>query len=449
MMMNERREVLRRGSAEGGEYVLYWMHSAQRAEQNPALVCACREANEHTLPLRVVFVLVDSYMEAPDRAYRFLLEGLAETEDQLVQRGISFSVLVGDPPEKAAAAAENAALSVLDGAYLRLSRQWHSSFLRRTVCPVVRVDSNTIVPLDTASRKVEYMAWTLRKKLHPLVDAFSELSGGEYSPVVSAADGDYAWSDAGVSAHALLSENKSAESSCPPGGTAAARRRLNAFIDDDLGDYHLRSSDPAENSTSRMSAYLHFGQISPVEIYRTVNDAHAHPEAVAAFCEQLLVRRELAFNLCRYNPHYDELEKVIPAWAVKTLGEHRNDPREHLYSVQEFEQAQTHDEFWNAAQMEMVRSGFMHNYMRMYWGKKILEWSRSPRQAFETALLLQNRYALDGRDPNTFAGVAWCFGTHDRAWTERPIFGKVRYMNARGLQRKFNMDRYLRRVESL
>ena len=198
-----------------------------------------------------------------------------------------------------------------------------------------------------------------------------------------------------------------------------------------------------------LGPYLHFGQISPVEIVREVRAASAPDAAKAAFIEQVTVRRELAVNFVFYNPGYDQYESAVPSWARQTLSEHQKDRRPYLYSADALEQAKTHDPYWNAAQMEMVASGKMHNYMRMYWGKKIMEWTRTPEEAFHIMLMLNNRYELDGRDPNGFAGVAWCFGRHDRPWGERPVFGKVRYMNAEGLKRKFAINDYVNRITAM
>jgi deoxyribodipyrimidine photo-lyase len=201
---------------------------------------------------------------------------------------------------------------------------------------------------------------------------------------------------------------------------------------------------------SGLSPYLHFGQIGPLEVALTVREAPGIPEkAKEAFLEEMIVRRELSANFVFYNPRYDTYEGALPAWSRATLEKHRHDPRPYLYGLQELENAATHDLYWNAAQEEMVKTGRMHNYMRMYWGKKIIEWSASPEEAWDTALYLNNRYELDGRDPNAFAGIAWCFGKHDRPWAEHPVFGQVRFMNQKGLDRKFRMKAYLSRVASL
>ena len=226
------------------------------------------------------------------------------------------------------------------------------------------------------------------------------------------------------------------------GGTAEARRRLDAFIEGDLAGYGGGRNEPADWRCSFMSPYLHFGQISPVEIALAVRVANkAGGDDRASYLEELIVRRELSMNFAAYNRHYDRTSGV-PEWARRSLAAHAGDRRAHLYDAEALARAETHDPYWNAAMREMVHTGFMHNYMRMYWAKKILEWSADPESAFHTTLTLNNRYFLDGRDANSYANVAWCFGMHDRAWTERPVFGKIRYMNAAGLERKFDMRRY-------
>jgi deoxyribodipyrimidine photo-lyase len=232
------------------------------------------------------------------------------------------------------------------------------------------------------------------------------------------------------------------------GGSAEAKSRLDDFVGGKLHDYAGKRSDPSLGIQSNMSPYLHFGQVSPLEVALRVRESAAPQEAKDAYLEELIVRRELSLNFVHFNPRYDSFD-CLPGWAQSTLERHGRDHREYLYSLEELEAAGTHDPYWNAAMREMTVTGKMHNYMRMYWGKKILEWTPSPRGAFEAALRLNNRYFLDGRDPNSFAGVAWVFGKHDRPWAERPIFGKVRYMNANGLRRKFNMDDYVRFVENL
>ena len=228
-------------------------------------------------------------------------------------------------------------------------------------------------------------------------------------------------------------------------GAQAAKLRLQSFLQDGLDDYGVNSNDPTLDRQSQLSPYLHFGQLSAQRTALEVLRRGGPAPQTEAFLEELIVRRELADNFCYYNPDYDN-PAGFPAWAQQTLAEHLDDVRPYRYTAAEFEQAITHDPIWNAAQRQMVKTGKMHGYMRMYWAKKILEWSANPRQAMETAIYLNDRYELDGRDPNGYAGIAWSIGgVHDRAWGERQIFGKIRFMNDKGLKRKFAIDRYCER----
>jgi deoxyribodipyrimidine photo-lyase len=230
------------------------------------------------------------------------------------------------------------------------------------------------------------------------------------------------------------------------GGTSQALEQFQRFISKGLDIYHLERNDPSLGIQSNIAPYLHFGQISPITLALEANGAGS--PGTESFLEELIIRRELAINFVHYNTSYDSLD-CLPDWALQTLDFHSRDIREYVYTPKELEKARTHDPYWNAAQKEMVITGKMHNYMRMYWGKKILEWMEEPSEAFKTALYLNNKYSIDGRDPNSYAGVAWCFGKHDRPWTERPIFGKVRYMNDNGLKRKFKIDDYVKKVDRM
>jgi deoxyribodipyrimidine photo-lyase len=233
------------------------------------------------------------------------------------------------------------------------------------------------------------------------------------------------------------------------GGTSQARTRLEHFLENGLKGYRDARSDPARQQSSQLSPYLQFGQISPVEMaLRAIEAAPAGDADRASFLEELIVRRELAHNFVWHVPSYDRYDS-LPAWAQRSLDAHRDDPRPRTYSLEELEAGETHDLYFNAAIREMRTTGYMHNYMRMYWGKKILECSATPEGAFETALKLNNRHFLCGRGPNAFANVAWIFGQHDRPWKDRPIFGQVRYMNDKGLERKFDIQAYVRWSERL
>ena len=435
-----------------GRYVLYWMQQSQRASWNPALEHAIGLANGAGLPVLVAFGLMDDYPEANLRHYRFMLEGLRETAATLRERGIGFVIRRGAPAEVAVALAEDAALVVCDRGYLRHPKAWRADVAARVGCALVQVEGDVVVPLEAASNKAEVAARTLRPKLHRLWDDY--LRPLEDAAVLRPARGLQVASEVDLSDIASVLERMRLDRSVPPvrrfrGGTAAARERLGAFLEARLDGYAERRSEPAAAHSSLLSPYLHFGQISPVEAALAVRTASAGAAAAwGAFLEELIVRRELAVNFVEFAPHYDSYES-LPAWARATLDQHRSDPREHTYDRARLIAAGTHDRYWNAAMREMVHTGFMPDYMRMYWAKKILEWSPDPETAFRTILRLNNRYFLDGRNPSSYANVAWVFGLHDRPWPERPVFGKVRVMSAGGLERKFDMAAYLRAVDRL
>ena len=428
-----------------GRYVLYWMQQAQRAEWNHALEYAIARANGLRLPLLVGFALA-AFPEANRRHYQFMLEGLRETQARLAERGIGFCIRMGDPEEVIPELATQAALLVGDQGYLRVQRAWRAAVAKRVECPFVVVETDAVVPVEFVSDHAEFAARTIRPKiqrtlaefLKPLKPLAVEI------PSVDLVERSLALNDPTALCRQLGIDDAVSPVKGFGGGYAAADQLLNRFLGHRLGDYADASSDPVVDGCSHMSAYLHFGQISPLDLALRVRRSAAPRASIEAYLEQLIVRRELSLNAIWFGSGYDRYAG-LPTWARKTLDAHRRDKREFLYRRDQWESAATHDPCWNAAQTEMVRSGQMHNYMRMYWGKKILEWSRTPEEAFETALYLNNKYELDGRDPNGFVGVAWCFGRHDRPWTERPVFGMIRYMNANGLRRKFDIQAYIDR----
>ena len=450
-MASERIQRLNYLDPRPGAYVLYWMQASQRAEWNHALEYAIERANELGQPLVACFGITDDYPEATLRHYAFMLEGLAETQAALAERGVQFVVWRQSPETVALELAKDASLLVVDRGYLRLQRQWRRRVAREATCPVVQVEADVVVPIKVVSQKEEYAAATIRPRIQRHLDTFlvplkarklKRDSLGLRFDSLDASDVD------GVLAR-LRVDTTVGRQTFYLGGTAQAKARLTDFIARRLDAYADSRSDPSLGIESHMSAYLHFGQISPVYLALQVGNASgASQEAKDAYLEELIVRRELSINFVFHNPHYGRY-RCLPDWARRTLAEHRRDKREYVYTARQLEAADTHDPYWNAAMREMVATGKMANYMRMYWGKKILEWSRTPEHAFRTALRLNNRYFLDGRDPNSFAGVAWCFGKHDRPWTERPIFGKTRYMNANGLRRKFDIEAYVRQVDAL
>jgi deoxyribodipyrimidine photo-lyase len=373
-----------------------------------------------------------------------MLQGIQEVQSALNDRGIQMVIGIESPESGALRLAKHASLVVCDCGYLSFQRSWRRWVADRAACPVIQVESDVIVPVREASPKEEYTAATFRPKIRKQLPAYL-IKLKHNQARLSSLNLELETTDIRDLSKAL--SNLDIDRSVLPvagfkGGTQEARQRLNEFIKNNLFSYREKRNDPNAGVLSGLSPYLHFGQISPLEVSLEV--AKTGLAGADAFLEELIVRRELSVNYCFYNPAYSSFEG-LPAWAKKTLQEHRKDQRQYIYSLDEFESASTHDEYWNAAQLEMVATGKMHGYMRMYWGKKILEWSDSPEEAFRKALLLNNRYELDGRDPNGYAGVAWCLGKHDRPWSTRPIFGNVRFLSAGGLNRKFDIDSYVSR----
>ncbi|NCC52019.1 MAG: deoxyribodipyrimidine photolyase [Spartobacteria bacterium] len=423
-----------------GGFVLYWMQQSQRAEWNHALEYAVERANTLRLPVAVVFGRMDDYPEADARHLTFMLQGMREVFQALEKRGVGAFIARGHPAEVAVRAGREAALVVCDMGYLRHQVEWRMQVADAADCEVVEVESDVVVPVETASDHAEYMARTIRPKLLKRLDEFLQ--------PVREVTVSRPWRRRGGVASAL-ERMHTPDALAPPtspspffsGGLSEAKRRLRRFIRDSLAVYSDHSNQPQTGDVSMLSPYLHFGQVSPLYIASEIRKA----DPDGRYLEQLIVRRELAVNFVWFTPDYDRF-CCLPDWAKHTLKRHAKDKREYLYTREELERAGTHDPYWNAAMTEMRVTGFMHNYMRMYWGKKVLEWSRSPEEAFDTLLAMNNKYFFDGRDPNSYAGVAWVFGKHDTAWAERPVFGKTRYMNAAGLKRKCDIDAYVKKV---
>jgi deoxyribodipyrimidine photo-lyase len=436
-----------------GEYVLYWMQASQRAGFNHALEHAIETGNELRLAVVVCFGLMDGYPEANARHYAFMLEGLRDVDASLRKRGVKFVVRHGDPPDVALRYAKRAAVVVCDRGYTRHQRAWRDAVADGGRKRVVQVESDVVVPVESASDRDEFAARTIRPKITRQLDKFLlrvRPTRAKHSSLKLDVAGNVDVSDVNAALAKLRIDRSALRVTRFTGGETVGRKLLGKFVRGNLRGYAEGRNEPGAAATSTMSPYLHFGQLSPLEIAVAVRDA----KGVAgtdrdAYLEELIVRRELSVNHVFYNPRYDDYEG-LPEWARKTLASHTRDKRYHVYTRQQLERADTHDRWWNAAQREMVATGFMHNYMRMYWGKKILEWRKSPREAYEDVLYLNNKYFLDGRDPNAYANVAWVFGLHDRPWgPARPVFGTVRYMNAAGLERKFDMEAYVAHVERM
>jgi len=438
------------GIRSGGIYVLYWMQQSQRAEYNHALEFAIQQGNDLGLGVVVVFGLTDDYPEANLRHYSFMLEGLTETQALLAKRGIKMVIRRGSPPDVALKLGQDAAMIVCDRGYLKHQRIWRDRMAREADCRVVQVESDVIVPLELVSQKAEYAARTIRPKIQKHLDDYlielKPLKVRKYTVNISPDSLDLK-ETTDLLTDLNMDRGVPAVTRFFKGGISRAKKIFGNFIRSRLKNYEKNHNQPQTDDISHMSMYLHFGQISPLYLALMIKKAdHRQDSAKAAFLEELIVRRELAANFVYYNPRYDDFD-CLPEWARRTLAEHRKDRRPHTYSRQQLENAETHDPYWNAAMQEMKHTGFMHNYMRMYWGKKILEWSSSPELAFRNTLAINNTYFLDGRDPNSYAGVAWIYGMHDRAWPERPIYGKVRSMTASGLERKCDILGYVSKVE--
>ena len=419
--------------------IVYWMSRDQRAEDNWALLYSQEKALVCRQPLIVAFNLVPAYLDAALRQYDFMLSGLEEVERKLRAKAIPFIVLTGDPKQTIPRFVHDtkASLLVTDFNPLRINQQWIREVSAALHIPMMEVDAHNIFPLWTASTKVEYGAYTLRPKIHRMMDEFLEnFPALKRHPYLAPDIPLLQWGKIRKTLHINMDITPVAHWN--PGATAA-RKALSGFLNRGLAAYDKLRNDPCVAGQSDLSPFLHFGHLSA---QRAALEA-SEKQKSASFLEELIVRRELADNFCFYNPNYDSFEGFHP-WAQKTLNEHRRDKREYVYSLEDFEAAKTHDPLWNACQLEMVTTGKMHGFMRMYWGKKILEWSESPEIALAIAIYLNDTYELDGRDPNGYTGIAWSIGgVHDRAWGERIVYGKIRYMNFNGCRRKFDVQKYI------
>ena len=429
-----------------GRCVVYWMQRAQRAADNTALDMAIEAGNALKKPVVVFFGLHAFVERANLRHYRFLVEGLTELADGLARRGVGF-VLRRSPDHLLLPflADVKPALVVGDESPLRQTEGWRQSVARALRVPLWTVDADVVVP-SALLLKEQYAARTIRPRIHARLREFLveprppraaipwRMPRGlpHLRPSLHVLDGFPC--DRSVSAV-----------SGATGGRTEGLRHLRAFVRRRLAAYDKDRNHPEHDGTSRLSAYLHFGQLGPREVARAVSDAGGARTGADAFLEQLIVRRELAVNFVGFNSRYDSLDGCEP-WALRTLRRHARDRRPVLYTADQLEAAETHDPLWNAAQRQMVESGWMHGYVRMYWAKKILEWTRRPDEAFDLAVVLNDRYLLDGRDPNGYANISWAIGgKHDRPWQERPVTGTIRWMSFASTSRKFDSRAYIER----
>ncbi len=456
--MNDRvRQLNSAGLRPRAGYVLYWSQMNRRAASNQALSFAVELANQLDLPVICYEGLTCSYPYASDRFHRFILEGVAETEKRLAARGIGYTFHLRrrrtDPNDALYRLAGRAAAVVTDDYPTFVAARHNASVAPKLEVSFYAVDASCIVPMACFEKR-EYAAYTIRPKIHKLLPQYLKPSpdmevrnpfrGGKnklhtrvtaknIDKLIAACEIDHTVRPAlGIE-----------------GGRLAAEKQLARFLEGGLRRYARERNEPSAHATSGLSPYLHFGQIGSLEVALAAQSyAREHRLIAGEFLEELIVRRELAFNFARFAPRVDSLD-VLPDWARDTIARHRRDRRNPLYTAEQFERAETHDALWNATQTELLLRGTIHGYYRMYWGKKVIEWSASCEEALHTMIYLHDRYALDGRDPNTYTNILWCFGLHDRPWPERPIFGTLRSMSLDGMRRKTDVDTYIGEVSDL
>lgn len=457
------------------DYVVYWMTSARRLHFNLALEHAVARAATLARPLVILEALRCAYPYANDRIHAFVLQGMEEHAAALPQGGPAYYPYV-EPSRGAgsgllAALASRACLVVTDWYPAFFLPRMHAAAARRLDVRLEAIDTNGLLPVGEAGRAIpmahgfrshlqrtlrpHLAAWPVESPLEALPRALAKRI--EVTPAIR-----HRWPAAvfPIDLSALPIDH-----GVPPvpirGGRRAARERLDDFVAGGLAHYADRNQ-PERDATSRLSPWLHFGHLSAHEVFQAVMSRerwtsrklgtgargaregwwHVSP-AAESFLDEFVTWRELAFNTCAFVPAYDSYAS-LPPWAVRTLDAHRRDRRSHRYSLDQFDAAATHDPLWNAAQRQLKRDGWFHGYMRMLWGKKILEWTARPEDAIPVMAHLMNRYSLDGRDPNSWAGFAWVLGRYDRPWPEREIFGQVRYMSSLNTARKLRVRNYLR-----
>lgn len=459
MRINERvLQLNEKRINEKARYVLYWMQMFKRTSHNHALAWAIRKANEMKLPLVVYEGLKYYYPWASDRLHTFILEGVEEKRKEFDRLGIRYIFYLqkdeSSPKNTVAKLAQNSALIVTDDFPCFIIPGHNRRIAERAEIAVHAVDSNGTIPMSKFDKE-EYSAYTIRPKIKKLLPNFLKPLAEETVEIDSTnidIDSSFETIVTSDSIAELVSQCDIDHSVMPSpvyhGGTANGRKRLKKFVAEILPDYDKARNKPDRDGSSRLSAYLHFGFLSPLEIALAVQEAEAPQESKDAYLEELIVRRELSFNMTRHNPKYDSLA-ALPDWVHRTMRAHADDEREVTHTLEELEAGQTHDELWNACQREMVLTGEMHNYVRMLWGKNVIAWSRSYEEAFETLVHLNNKYCLDGRNPNSYAGILWCFGKHDRPWMERPVFGQIRYMTSGSTGRKFDSKKYIQWTKML
>lgn len=439
--------------------VVYWMNREIRTEDNWSLLYAQKLAEENDVPLIVFYNLINSFLGGTNRHLTFKLNALKEVEEELHDKNIPFFLIVDDEGKESHKQIvefikkHKAGAVVTDFYPLNLPKKWLGYVSKNIDCALFEVDSHNIIPAWETSEKKEYAAYTIRPKIHKKLKEFLD----EF-PKLKKQKNNFKGAESKINWEKILPNSKKEELDWIKSGQKSAKKHLKNFIEHKLDDYAEKRNDPNANAQSGFSPYLHYGMISAQRIVldilesfnlkiEDVTDEKKNlakgEDSVAAFFEELIVRRELSDNFCYYDPNYDSTE-CFPDWAKRSLKKSESDKRENIYTKKQFENAETHDELWNAAQIEMIKTGKMHGYMRMYWAKKILEWTKNAEDAMEIAIYLNDKYELDGRDPNGYAGIAWSIGgVHDRPWFDREIFGQIRYMAKSGCDKKFDTKLYI------
>ncbi|KAJ8526826.1 hypothetical protein K7X08_029303 [Anisodus acutangulus] len=460
VVQSDRIRVLKQGSGPLVGPVVYWMFRDQRIRDNWALIHAVDQANKANVPVAIAFNLFDQLLGAKARQLGFMLRGLEKLHRNVENTlQIPFFLFQGEAVDTIPNFLKEcgASLLVTDFSPLRDVRSWKEKICDRVSESVTvhEVDTHNIIPLWVASDKLEYSARTIRGKINKLLPEYL-IELPEIGPP------KIKWSSAKppIDWPKLIADvvRKGAEVPeiewCEPGEDAALEVLMGGkkgFLTTRLKNYSTDRNNPLKpQALSGLSPYLHFGQISAQTCALEARKVRKnYTQAVDTFLEEMIVRRELADNFCYYQPQYDSLLGAWE-WARKTLMEHASDKREHIYTREQLEKAQTADPLWNASQLEMVHYGKMHGFMRMYWAKKILEWTSGPEEALAITIYLNDKYHIDGRDPSGYVGCMWSIcGVHDQGWRERPVFGKIRYMNYAGCKRKFNVDGYISYVKRL
>ena len=456
-LSKDARVTVRRDGAPDpdGKCVVYWMQRAQRGVDNHAANLAVHVANELKLPLLVYFAGISNFPHANLRHYVFLQQGLKDVESDLAKRNIGF-VMRRAPHESHEKLLEDAgaAICIGDENPMRAPESWRKSLAEKIRIPFWTVDTDVVVP-SKLIEKAQYGAYTIRPRLYRALP--------EYLVAYENPHANHRWTrPKGFHADSLTEDMtagwKDLDRSVGgvdawQGGTQAGLKRLKLFTEKILPGYDKTRNHPEMDGTSGMSPYLHYGHVGPQTIALAVAEAAKENKTLNAakesYFNELIAWRELAVNFVIHTTKYDTAE-VAEEWAKKTIAEHAKDEREHLYSLKQLEDAETYDELWNAAQIQMVEHGWMHNYLRMYWAKKILEWTPDVATAVKVAVHLNDKYFLDGRDPGGYAGIAWSMvGKFDRPWFDRPVFGKIRYMSGASTGKKFDSKRYVRQMMEL